>query len=187
MLRSNQSPSARGRLARRRTPASLRSRIVAMLAIAASASGCAIIPLPHSARLAPGVEGVVLTEGAPVAGVEVVICEATSETCCTGKARASVTDDQGRFVLEPPREIRVFAYIMAHRQFYWCLGAGRGDAAQYAGPFRDYSLHGSGPVWDYSFTCELSEMSFSCTHPKKLRRSGDYVIKRPSTRLNSRR
>lgn len=76
----------------------------------------------------------------------------------------------GRFVLTPPSEFRMLMYVMAHRQFHWCLGAMYGASVLYSGPFRDYSLHDSGPVWDYSFTCELHEQELSCGAPEKLRR-----------------
>lgn len=150
----------------------MRLRIIALFAAAAITPGCVVVPWPHTARLAPGVEGFVFAEGVPVAGVMVTLCEATGDACCTGKSRASLTDSQGRFVVDPPLQFRFFAYIMAHRQFHWCLVAERGNDVLQSGPFHDYSLHDTGPVWDYSITCELSERSLSCAEPQMLRRDG---------------
>jgi len=126
-------------------------------------SGC-VGPLPvgvlspHFVRTQPEVDGVLVTAGAPRAGVQIMACQGLSESGvaltprrCDGIA-LSTTDAQGRFHFESHGYVETTALPMGDRSTYAILGVDSGG--------RDLVWH---QVWErpaperLKLACELGE------------------------------
>lgn len=87
-------------------------RLSAALGLSALASACIVFPVP--AVLAPKVSGILLQNGMPVAGADIVLTTAVPFSgdpvaASDGNPRATVkTDADGRFAIGPLRGVKVF-------------------------------------------------------------------------------
>lgn len=144
---------------------------IARVAVAAALlllGGCAVMPWPHRANVTPAVSGVLRDAEGPLPDVPVRVCEATRNQCCTGRAYESVTSATGAFHVRAGREFHFLVYVMAHRNFYWCLSFRPGDQWQSIGPIRDYTLIDSGPIDSEAspVECSLGVDGLSCIGPQ---------------------
>ena len=126
------------------------------------ASACVVMPLPHRANVTPPVSGRISYLDSPAAGVSVRVCEASVDVCCVGRAREDTTGVDGGFRVEPARETKLLAYVMAHKIFYWCLAVEHQSHVLEAGPYRQYTLVDSGPAVPQLIECVVSDNSLNC-------------------------
>ena len=114
--------------------------------------------VPHFVRTQPEVDGVLVTAGAPRAGVQIMACQGLSETGvaltprrCDGMA-LSTTDAQGRFHFESHGYVETAPVPLGDRSTYAILGVDSGG--------RDLVWH---QVWQrpapehLSLSCELGD------------------------------
>jgi hypothetical protein len=124
-------------------------------------AGC--IPFPHRAVATPPVSGVVTLNDQPLASASVLVCDATEVPCCEGRKQRGLTDTEGRFSVPPVEKTRWFLYVMAHRNFQWCLAVEEGGVRRTAGPFSQYTLMDSGPALEEAVACTLANDTLTCT------------------------
>jgi hypothetical protein len=125
-------------------------------------SACAGIPWPHRAVVTPEVSGTITAEDRSVAALPVKVCMSTRDACCVGAESLTQTSDSGKFHAAPKTELRVFMLVMAHKQFFWCLGALIDGAWQMAGPYSQYTLIDTGPAFPERLGCVASAAALSC-------------------------
>ncbi len=150
-------------------------RVANVAAASVLLAGC--FPFPHRANVTPPVEGVITRSNTPVANASVTVCEATATACCVGKEQRAQTDAQGRFSVAPSRETRWMMYVMAHRQFHWCLAVEGDTPRRLDGPYSQYTLVDSGPAFSESVSCSIAQETLSCTG------AGTVVPAAPNTSL----
>ena len=109
----------------------MRISLFLLPALAATLSGCVNLA-PHFVRTQPEVDGVLVTAGAPRAGVRITACQGLSESGeeltphrCDGVAVAT-TDAQGRFHLESHGYVDTDVAPVGDRSTFAILGVEAG-------------------------------------------------------------
>ena len=141
-------------------------RVSPLLAVSLLAlAGCALVrlPAPHFVRTQPEVDGVLMTAGAPRAGVHISACEGLSEAGvqlspgrCDRVALAT-TDAQGRFHLESHGYVETEAIPFGDQSTFEILGIDVGG--------RELVWH---QVWRrpaperLALVCELNDRRLAC-------------------------
>lgn len=129
----------------------VRMRSLAALAIALSLSGCAVNFWPHRVQQTPGVSGVVLSDGMPVADAIVHIHHSLKENQCAASSLHARTDADGLFSFTGRKELKLLFVVAGDRQDLWAL------CIESNGQFTDgWRSMGLGyPPEQLSFTCDL--------------------------------
>lgn len=134
-------------------PGSMAARVrsLAALAIALSLSGCAVNVWPHRVQHTPGVSGVVLSDGMPVADAVVHIHHALRGNRCAASKLHARTDADGLFSFTGHKELKLLFVVAGDRQDLWAL------CIESNGEFTDgWRAMGVGyPPEQISFTCDL--------------------------------
>jgi hypothetical protein len=135
-------------------------RIAIFAGISAFLVGC--FPFPHRANVTPPVTGIITRAGEPLSGAKIAICEATAKVCCTGREETAQVEADGRFSAAPARETRWVMYVMAHSQFHWCVAVDDNGSRRTAGPYQQYTLVDSGPVFGETVRCSFLKDTVQC-------------------------
>ena len=122
--------------------ASMHRSLARLIPFALPLAACA--PFPHSITLSPQIEGTVAASGVALEGARVYV-STTPETPCSEESEfLRTTDRQGKFHLEPTRQLRwIYAPMVApiSVSFYTlCLAHGRSPTVAYRGlvaPYRE--------------------------------------------------
>ena len=127
--------------------------------IVCTASGCAVIPWPHMANTTPKVRGSINSDGKPAVEMQVRVAAGNSGDPCAGQSVDAVTGQGGEFEVEPSREVRLLAVVMAHTVYPWSLCYRDGGRWIALVSEREYSLADTGPVGTMVARCELAAAS----------------------------
>lgn len=131
-------------------------RALIALVVGVIASGCSVMPWPHSANVTPKVRGSIEHGGKPLPNIPVRVAAGAKDDVCAGRLAEASTGPDGLFVVEPATEFRFFVVVMAHTFFPWsfCYGDGRQWTALLTK--KEYALVDSGPVGVQVVRCDLS-------------------------------
>lgn len=119
-----------------------------LIVLAAALVHLACVPYPNRRYFAPEVSGVVLRDGAPAAGAEVVLTTRFSKSAATAR-----TDADGRFKLGPLSELQFTKTLLGDPLYIYALTIKVAGGAEYRG------LEGRGmgyPPRELAVTCDLS-------------------------------
>ncbi len=122
--------------------------------VATSLSGCVVLPIPHTVRIVPALDGVVTVNGVPAAGLKVFVHKHTygqGPECPVSEVKVS-TDAQGRFHFDEVTELRLLM-MMGDPLSTWAICI-TGPNGQVLG-WRNYAMGYAEPK--VSFACELTD------------------------------
>lgn len=130
----------------KRWAALMRYRLSIVL-LSVVAAGC--VPLPHSLYLAPAIEGIVTSNGAPVQNAEISVSTRDGDD-----RQKSATDRDGRFIVKPIRKTKLlFPFPPGDQLISYSITINIAEK-HYAG-LNEFFV-GCGPK-KISVTCELSK------------------------------
>lgn len=95
-------------------------RSLVLLLIALCLSGCGAYLWPHRVQKTPSVSGIVLSDGAAVAGARVYVHPYLSDEQCEPSKISATTDLEGRFAFTGRKELELLV-IMGDRLDRWAL------------------------------------------------------------------
>jgi hypothetical protein len=106
-----------------------RSALAPSIALAAAtllAAGC--LPIPHTATIAPAIDGRFLDEGGrPVAGARVALSTESSDSTCAAPVSTTTTDAEGRFSFGAIRKRERYVLLIGDLFYPYRVCAGTGD------------------------------------------------------------
>jgi len=114
-----------------------------------------IAVVPHMANLSPRVLGELSGASGPMAAAPVKVAVQTGGGTCGEPSATATSQANGRFAIEPIRELRWLVVVMAHRKFQWDLCVMRDGQWLLAKPHDDYTLVDTGPAWVAIVRCRL--------------------------------
>ena len=129
-------------------------RLLVPLLLALCLSGCGAFIWPHRVQHTPEISGIVLSDGAPVAGARIYVHHSLSAEQCGPSKISATTDLEGKFAFTGRKEVQLLV-VMGDRLDRWAL------CIESDGRFIDgWRANGIGyPPSRSSFTCDVNAAS----------------------------
>lgn len=82
----------------------MRSHLILVILFSLAMSAC--VPFPHSVTLVPQIEGKINASSVPIEGAKLYLSTTPKTPCSEESQPIAVTDQQGKFHIEPIKELR---------------------------------------------------------------------------------